>query len=239
MARSQIIKDIANNTVDLQTALKRTKVLLQEFDDEKLLEWVNYEIEGYPSDAEVPEYRKILGQPYCSYFKGSMMSHITYTDVPMSLGDMPEENKKEFHYMDITQGIETLKHFVNDNKEIGRIIPAEYYPYIAKCNNDMGMIITSATVKFNMPDVFNIFPKVENKLLDILRYLEKQFGSESIDDLDIDLNSKSKEELEKITNHIYVMIYNDQSITVGDKNKIKGSNIASKIVDGIKKITKD
>lgn len=66
MARSQIIKDIANNTVDLQTALKRVKVLLQEFDDEKLLEWVNYEIEGYPSDAEVPEYRKILGQPYYS-----------------------------------------------------------------------------------------------------------------------------------------------------------------------------
>ena len=167
------------------------------------------------------------------------MSHITYTDVPLSLGDMPEENKKEFHYMDIMQGIETLKHFVNDNKEIGRIIPAEYYPYIAKCNNDMGMIITSAIVKFNMPDIFNIFPKVENKLLDILRYLEKQFGSESIDDLDIDLNSKSKEELEEITNHIYVMIYNDQSVTVGDKNKIKGSNIASKIVDGIKKITKD
>lgn len=239
MAKSQIIKDIANNTVDLQTALKRVKVLLQEFDDEKLLEWVNYEIEGYPPDAEVPEYRKILGQPYCSYFKGSMMNHITYTDVPMSLGDMPEEQKQEFHYMDMTQGIGTLKYFVNENKEIGRIIPAEYYPYIAKCNNDLGMIITSATVKFNMPDVFNIFPKVENKLLDILRYLEKQFGSESLDNLDIDLSSKSKEELKEITNHIYVLIYNDQSIAIGDKNKIKGSTIVSKISDGIKKVTKN
>ena len=56
MAKSQVIKDLANNTINLQTALKRVKVLLQEFDDEKLLEWVNYEIEGYPSDDEkVPE----------------------------------------------------------------------------------------------------------------------------------------------------------------------------------------
>lgn len=237
MAKSQIIKDLANNTVDLQTALKRVKVLLQEFDDEKLLEWVNYEIEGYPSDDEkVPEYRKILGQPYCSYFKGSMMNHITYTDVLLSLGDMPEEHKQEFYYMYMTQGIETLRHFVDENKEIDRVIPAEYYPYIAKCNNDLGMIITSAVVKFNMPDVFNIFPRVENKLLDILRYLEKQFGN--LDDLDIDLDSKSKDEVKEIKNHIYVMIYYDQSVTVGDKNKIKGSNIVSKISEGIKNVTK-
>lgn len=233
MAKSQIIKDVANNLVDLQIALKRVKILLQEFDDKKLLEWVNYEIEGYPSDDKVPEYRKILGQPYCSYFKGSMMNHIIYTDVPLSLGNMPEEHKQEFYYMYMTQGIETLKHFVAEDKEIGRVIPAEYYPYIAKCNNDLGMIITSAVVKFNMSDVINIFPRVENKLLDILRYLEKQFGK--LDDLDIDLDSKSKDEVNEIKNNIYVIIYNDQSVTVGDKNKINGSNIASKISEGIKK----
>ncbi len=113
MAKSQIIKDFANNTVDLQTALKRVKVLLQEFDDEKLLEWVNYEIEGYPSDDKVPEYRRILGQPFCSYIKGSMANHLKYTNVPLSLGNMPEEHKKEFYYMYIKQGIETLKILLN------------------------------------------------------------------------------------------------------------------------------
>ena len=57
--------------------------------------------------------------------------------------------------------------------------------------------------------------------------LEKQFGN--LDELDIDVDSKSKQEIKEITNHIYVMIYNDQSITIGDKNKIKNSNIISKI----------
>lgn len=231
MAKSKIIKDLANGEIDLQTALKRTKVLLQEFDDEKLLEWINYEMEGYPSDVLIPEYRRIPGQPFCSYIKGSMVNFMKYTNVPLSLGNMPEDERETFYYTDIRESIAALTATLQENKEkgreIGRTIPAEYYPYIAKCNNDMYMIIQSAEIRLSMPQILNIFPKVENKLLDILRYLEKQFGN--LDDLDIDVDSKNKQELKEITNHIYMMIYNDQSIAIGDKNKIKNSNIISKI----------
>ena len=78
-----------------------------------------------------------------------------------------------------------------------------------------------------MPQILNIFPKVENKLLDILRYLENQFGN--LDELDIDVNNKSEQELKEIVNHIYVLIYNDQSVTIGNDNEFNNSNIASSI----------
>lgn len=58
-----------------------------------------------------------------------------------------------------------------------------------------------------MPQILNIFPKVENKLLDILRYLEKQFGN--LGELGIDVDNRSEQELKEIVNHIYVLIYND------------------------------
>ena len=106
-------------------------------------------------------------------------------------------------------------------------LPAEYYPYIAQANNDLGMIIVTASVELNMPKVLNIFPKVESKLLGILSYLEKQFGN--LDNLDIDIESKSEEELNNIINHIHILIYNDKSVTLGNNNKIKDSNIASSI----------
>ena len=106
-----------------------------------------------------------------------------------------------------------------DNSGLMKPIPAEYYPYIAQANNDLGMIIATASVELNMPKVLNIFPKVESKLLDILSYLEKQFGN--LDDLDIDIESKSEKELNNIINHIHVLIYNDKSVTLGDNNKIK------------------
>ena len=132
----------------------------------------------------------------------------------------------------ITQGIEALKGIIaesekNRNGGLMKQIPAEYYPYIAQANNDLGMIIVTASVELNMPTVLNIFPKVENKLLDILSYLEKQFGN--LDDLDIDIKSKNEDELNNIINHIYVLIYNDKSVTLGNNNKIKDSNIASLI----------
>ena len=231
MAKSQIIKDLANGSIDTQTALKRTKVLLQEFDDERLLEWVNYEIEGYPDDVEVPEYRRISGQSFCSYIKGTMSRFLKYSNVPLSLGNMPENERELFYYANMRESIGALKGTIHEYERkgtsIGRIIPAEYYPYIAKCNNDMGMVIQSAEIRLNMPQILNIFSKVENKLLDILMYLEKQFGN--LDYLDIDVNSKSEQEIKEMTNHIMIIIYNDQSITIGDKNKINNSNIVSEI----------
>ncbi len=239
MAKSQIIKELANGTVDTQTALKRTKVLLQELDDEKLLEWINYEIEGYPSTDDLPEYRKIGGQLYGTYFKGSMVNHMTYNHVPLPLGNMPSDDIEEMLTTNIMQGVEALKSMIEesekgDNCGLSKVVPADFYPMIATYNDDPYMIIVTATVELNMPQIRNIFPKVENKLLDILRYLEKQFGN--LDDLDIDVDSKSEDELKEISKHIYVIIYNDQSITIGNKNKIKDSTIASKISDGLKKI---
>ena len=54
MAKSKIIKDLANGVVDTQTALKRTNVLLQDLGAKDLLNWVSYEIGGYPDDSDVP-----------------------------------------------------------------------------------------------------------------------------------------------------------------------------------------
>lgn len=230
MAKSEIIKELANGTIDTQTALKRAKVLLQELDNDDVLRWINYEIEGYATDLDVPEYRKIGGQLYGSYFKGSMMSHMKYTHVPLPLGKMPTESKQALLVTDITQGIETLKRMVTESeqsetKTLARGIPADFYPYIATCNNDPYMIITSASIELNMPQILNIFSKVESILLDILFYLEKQFGN--LDELDIDTTTKNEDEIKEIIEHIQVIIYNNHSVSIGDNNKIKDSTISS------------
>lgn len=164
--------------------------------------------------------------------RGSIANYIKYTHVPLSLGNLSAEMKHDLLTIQITQGIEALRGMVlesehNNGRGLSKLIPAEFYPLIARANNDLGMMIVTASVELNMPKILNIFPKVENKLLDILYYLEKQFGN--LDDLDIDTESKSPTELETIINHIYVMIYNDKSVMIGNNNKIKDSYIASTI----------
>ena len=85
--------------------------------------------------------------------------------------------------------------------------------------------LLSAFVKISQTQIENIFSKVENMVLDVLLLLEKEFGN--LDELDIDLSTKDETEIENITNNIMVIFYNDNSVTIGDNNKMKDTNIST------------
>lgn len=231
MAKSKIILDLANSSVDTMTALKRAKVLLLELGNDKLLEWVNCEIAGYPSDAEVPEYRVVQGNLMGSYIKGSMANHMKWNNVSLPLGKMPDEIRDRILNVSFHEGVDALKKLLestdDEERQLGATLPAEFFPIIAKCNNDPYMNIISARVVIGSQFVQNIFSVIENKLLDIFMILEKEFGN--LDSLDIDVSGKSEEELHKISERMVVFIYNDNRVNVGNGNKIKDSNIASSI----------
>lgn len=227
MAKSMIIKDIANGAIDTTTALKRAKILFAALDDAELLNWVNYEISGYPTDANLPDYRIERGALKGTYFKGSIASHIKWNDVSIPLGKMPADVIDEFLSVPFYDGVSALKQLVenSDNGQLARPIPADLFPFIAKYNNDPYMNIVTARVVVSTHCVTNMFSVIENRLLDALLLLEKEFGI--LDDLDIDTTIKSPEEIQSIAKRVYVIVYNDQSVHIGDSNKIKDTDITT------------
>lgn len=222
-----IIKDIANGAIDTTTALKRAKILFAALDDAELLNWVNYEISGYPADATLPDYRIERGALKGTYFKGSIASHIKWNDVSIPLGKMPADVIDEFLSVPFYDGVSALKQLVenSDNGQLARPIPADLFPFIAKYNNDPYMNIVTARVVVSTHCVTNMFSVIENRLLDALLLLEKEFGI--LDDLDIDTTVKSPEEIQTIARQIYVIVYNDQSVHIGDGNRIKDTDIST------------
>lgn len=228
MPKSKIIKELANGTVTTVVALKRAKILLQEFDNDALLEWVNYELTGYPPDKTLlPKYRIKKGQLSGSYIKGSFANHVQYKNVPLPIGKMPDDLANDFLSIFFNDGIEELTQLMetSNGKPIGKTIPADLYPSIALYNKDPYMKIISASVKINPQSIQGILTTVESKLLDLFCYLEKEFGI--LDELDIDVDSKTPEEQKDIVDHISLLIYNDHRVSIGDNNRIKGSTIAS------------
>lgn len=225
MAKSKIIRDLANGEVDTVVALKRAKVLFYELDNEKLQEWVNCEISGYSSESELPDYRIIEGNLIGSYFKGSMASHMKWNNVSIPFGKMPDDIKHDILSVCLYDGVDALKHLIqfNENSEnrLGKQLPADIFPIFNKYNNDPYMIITSARVEIGTHCISNIISVVENRLLDALIILEKEFGN--LDELDISISKKTPIEIDEIANKINVLIYNDNSITIGNDNKIKDS----------------
>lgn len=231
MAKSKIIKDLANGSVDTIVALKRAKVLLAEFNSEEILNWINYEIMGYPDDVTLPDYRITSGNLVGSYFKGSMASHMTWTNVSIPLGKMPDDLQKTLLSIQFRESVDALRQLsdesTKENGQLGKTIPADFFPMIAKYNSDPYMIITSARVLFGSQCIRDVFAAIENRLLDILILLEKEFGN--LDELDLDISSKTNDELKAIAEKIIVIVYNDNSIKIGDNNKIKSSTIATTI----------
>ena len=228
MARSKIIQDLANSTVDTMTALKRAKVLLSELGDAELLNWVNCEITGYPNGVTLPNYRIKYGNLFGSYFKGSMASHMKWTNVSLPLGKMPDDIKDSILSIQFREGVDALKQLSESSEgRLVKTIPADFFPIIAAYNEDMYMNITSAQVLVGIQCIQSVFSTIENRLLDVLILLEKEFGN--LDTLDLDMSSKTSEELQDITKKIIVIVYNDNHVDIGDNNKITKSDIASSI----------
>lgn len=230
MARSTIIKDLANSAVDTMTALKRAKVLFAELKNSNLLEWVSCEIAGYPTEANLPDYRKVRGHLVGSYIKGSMASHMKWTNVSLPLGKMPENIQDELLAVYFREGVGALKQLAESSKEdgqLGKTIDADFFPVIATYNNDPYMYITSANVLIGPQLIQDVFSTVESRLLDALIVLEKEFGN--LDELDIDISAKTSDELKAIIDKLIVIVYNDNSVSVGDGNRIKNSAIASSL----------
>lgn len=229
MAKSKIIKELANGEVSLHVALKRAKILLKEFNNDALTKWVEQELTGYTDVASIPAYRITRGSLRGTYIRHLPRTQTTYKQVSIPVGKMPADLVEEMLRMYFCEGTEELAHLLDsgNTKPLVKHIPADLYPTIAKYNLPMLMEIVTADVETSAASIQGVLSTIESKLLDMFYYLEKQFGI--LDELDIDVDSKTAEEQKDIINHIYVLIYNDRSVTIGDNNKIKETTIASTI----------
>lgn len=229
MAKSKIIKELANGTIDTMTALKRAKVLLMELNNDRISDWITYEMTGYPNDADLPDYRIQSGILIGSYTKGSLANYVKYTNVSIPLGKMPNDFQKELLTVKITDGVNALKQLkencAKSNTGIGKQVPADLFPNVAYWNDDPYMMFTTLRVKVGNQVIDNVLSNIESRLIDVLANLEREFGL--LDDLDIDTSEKNLADIEKITNRIEVIMYTDNSINIGDGNTIKSSEISS------------
>ena len=233
MASSKIIKDLANSTIDTTTALKRAKVLFSELNNNELIDWVNHELTGYPDDVVLPDYRIECGNIVGTYMVGTVRSHLKYTEASIPLGKMPEDLKQQILSIEFREGVTALKQLADEHKitksSLGKMLPADFFPVISKYNSNPYMVIASAKVIIGAHCIDNIFSVIENRLLDGLILLEKEFGN--LDDLDLNASTKTTDDIEKIANRIIVIVYNDQSVRIGDNNKIKNSSLGVIIND--------
>ena len=85
---------------------------------------------------------------------------------------MPDDIKRKLLTVSFIEGVEALRKLAESSEsstgDLGKIIPADFFPMIAKYNSDPYMMITSARVIIGPHRIQSVFSAIENSLLDAL-----------------------------------------------------------------------
>jgi len=223
LATSKIIKDFTSADISIEIALKKLRVLLSNLNDDKLTNWTKYELEGYDKGADLPKYRVVTGRILSTLIVGTVYDGIKYTNYPLNLVNLSPEKSKEILSSNVYQSVSSLEVIVNERTTTQKPLPPQIYEGLATlCGINANIL--SAHVEFDYTVTQDILAKINGKILDTLLTLEKEFGN--LDDLDIDISKKNENQLKTIVQNIQVNLY-DNSISIGDNNKIKHSDIVT------------
>ena len=208
--------------MSVEIALKQLKVLLAEFDKPEMLKWVNAEMQGYDDTDVLPEYRVVVGNLVGNFL--NYYTKCTHISIPLK-SDAPKELVEMCSQVRLYDSLSALRALTETDREFGRQINASLLPYVQQFSAISMTALLNATVEFSQTQVKNVFSRVENAVLDVLLLLEKEFGN--LDDLDIDLTSKSNDEIQNIASNIMILLYNNNSIVIGNNNRMKDTSISS------------
>lgn len=219
MAKSKILKEVANNEISVEITLRRLYIIASDLEDNALITWIDKELNGYSREDSVPEYRNIgAGSIYYSGIKGSMMSHVQISNNPLPFQCIPKEFQGEIinnYRRDTIATVEQISRqqnaFLNDLSVM--------IPYM-----NIGVAITTLYRQYDQSVFREIVNKMSAMLLKIYTKLDKDIGN--LDDLDI--GNITHQKREDVTTYIEKIVFTDNSIRVGDGNKIEKSELMTK-----------
>ena len=219
MAKSKILKELANNEVPLDVALKRLLLICDDLGYKELFSWAEKELNGYFGEESVPEYRNIgMGQILYSGLKGSMISHLKLTNQPFPIQWIPS---KFMDYVCNNYERSTIANIVERAKTTTSTYSVDLTSIAGFV--EVGIAFTSITQKFDSSSYAEIVNKLSNILLKIFMKLDKEYGN--LDELDIDVSGKEKAQIISFERQLIVEIGEINFISIGDGNTIKNSKV--------------
>ncbi len=221
MAKSQIIKDIANGVLTLPGALNRALVIAHDLKNTKLEKWIKNELYGYDDVQIIPEYRKLLGNLKISY--GNSFQKVL--NQPIGSSVLPDEYNDADIYK-CWDSISSIEQFAT--KEGSSTISLVGLIPFLKTKKDPYIGIFDFVLEIPSSAFKRVIDCVSRELMEILLRIDDEVGN--IDDLDVNATPKQQKELNKDIN-----VYIDSFISVGDNNDLSKTNIAGKDIGKLKK----
>lgn len=218
MAKSTIIKELANNQISLEVALQRLMIIASDIGNEELLAWAETELQGYSPSDTLPEYRKIRS---IHFVYSGINGNYKITNCPFTFANVLEEKLSDIYDVPIMDSVSSLQNFIdNPEKQSYRRDFSMLNGYVLQRT---GIQCTSIYQTVPLNFLQKIMSQIKTILMNVFLKLDKEYGC--LDDLDVDTTAKTPDEVAAINRVVNNYIFIDNSVNVGDKNKLKGSGL--------------
>lgn len=201
MPKSQIIKDLLEDTIPLSKSLYRLYALSLDVKNSKLADWALQELRGYSDADDVPPYRKTKS---INFTYSGLNGTFQVRNVHFSLGWIPEDMHEELINIRACEGIELIERYAKTENSI-RIDRSNLAGTVCATTDD-GVNCTS--IMQHIPQSFyaGIVAEVKTKMLQALIALEKKYGN--LDNLGIDISNTKPNQLIADNDSINRMVLN-------------------------------
>lgn len=207
MAKSKILKELANNEIDLEVALSRLMIIASDINNNELCEWAENELNGYSSTEKVPPYR-VLGIGSITY--SGINGRMQMTNQPLPVTAFTPKERELITETRITQSISSLQKFAapGSKEKVGRdltFLAESFYQH-------QGVKCFSISMQYSHADFVGVLSRIRTKLLSVFLQLDKEFGN--LNELDINISEIGASKLENIKENLRSIIYSNNKTEV-------------------------
>jgi hypothetical protein len=225
MLLDEIITMLGSTESKLTDALIKTKILLHQIGKKELAEWVNYELNGYPKDVEMPEYRILPSNVKVNVANAAWM----FNDQSIPTSHMDDVFKEHFLQCKIRESLAICEDWnAKSGNGLRRAVPMEYNHKLSEPLTE-GTSVINAWCMTPIHNVKGIITQVRSRLLDFLLELRSSMGDVITDD-DVKKEAAKVDASNLFNNAVFghnttIMVgsHNTQNV----KNKVEAGDLAA------------
>jgi len=172
----EIVDLLSSERGSLTDALLKTKVVLHKIGQTDLVEWVNDELNGYPSHKEVPPYRVIPARVVGTLQNAAYI--INNQTLPIS--HLPEKERKHFSVNVMRESIRVLAEYsAQPTGHLVHPIAPELYQLLGEGLQNVW--VSNAWIQMEPTQIMNTVIEVRSRLLDFALSLQAKLGETESD----------------------------------------------------------
>lgn len=207
------------NDEPLSKVLLKMQVIVDGLNNSKLRKWLDYELNGYPSKNDIPEYRRVPCDLHVDA-SGPMGLMIKNHNLPTDI--ITEEIvRKNLSYMQFTQPIIELEKFSKESneKKITIAVPGCAFHYIQVCL-EAHLNLLDARLVTSPAAIQGVIAKFKSILLQMILDLNKELPEQA--NLDVLLQPRLSKVADSIIIKAGIMQIGNGSISVDGSTIIGG-----------------